>query len=924
MNEISLTIDGQRVTVPEGATVLESARAAGIYVPSLCDDRGLEPYGACRLCIVQIEGVKGLPTACTTRASEAMVVQTDTEEVNRVRRTICEMLIADHSADCLTCSSNQRCELQKIASHLGITELRMGKMDRPPLIDDSNPFFVRDQSKCVLCGRCWRACQEVRGVGAIEVAGRGYDSRVAAFADLPIAESACESCGECVDRCPVGALTARGEALPPDREFRTICPYCGCGCGLVLGVRGGRIVRVRGDEDHPVNWGSLCVKGRFGLDFVGAADRLTVPLIRRNGELQEASWDEALELVATRFREIKAAHGPDALAGLSSAKCTNEENYLFQKFMRAVLGTNNVDHCARLCHASTVAGLALAFGSGAMTNSIDEIEHADCILVIGSNTTEAHPIIALRIKAAVSRHGAKLIVADPRLIDLVRFADVHLRQRPGTDVALSNALVNVIIAEDLYDKDFVSNRTEGFDELRRCAEEYSPERVEQITGVPADRIRSAARMYASAESASIIYSMGITQHTTGTDNVLSLANLAMLTGNVGRPSTGVNPLRGQNNVQGACDLGALVNVLTGYQKVSDPHVREKFENAWGGQKIPEQPGLTVVEMIDAAARGTVKGLYVMGENPMLSDPDVSHVREALENLDFFCVQDIFLSETAELADVVLPGCSFAEKDGTFTNTERRVQRVRRLMEPVGSSRPDWKIICELAERLGYGGMRYEGPAEVMDEIAALTPIYGGMSYERLECPSGLQWPCPTPDHPGTPFLHKGRFTRGPGKFHPVHFREADELPDDEYPYVLTTGRSLYHFHTGTLSRRSAGLESICPPAPFEIHEQDAAREGISAGELVELSSRRGAIQATAVLTERSPRGTIFMPFHFREAPANVLTNPALDPIAKIPELKVCAVRLRRLNETARPKRRKKAGKSPATADLNEQDGPERV
>ena len=895
MKEISLTIDGQQVTAPEGATVLDAASEAGIYIPTLCHDPDLEPYGACRMCIVQIEGERGLPTACTTRASEGMVVHTDTEEVNRVRRVICEMLIADHPADCLTCSSNQRCELQKVASYLGLTQQRMATTERAPVFDDSNPFFTRDLSKCILCGRCWRACLELRGVGAIEITGRGCESRVATFGDLPIRESVCESCGECVVRCPVGALSPKHEMLPPTREVRTICPYCGCGCGVVLGLRGGRIVRVTGDAEHPVNHGSLCVKGRFGLDFVGASDRLTTPLVRRDGALREASWDEALELVARRFREIKAAHGPDALAGLSSAKCTNEENYLFQRFMRAVLGTNNVDHCARLCHASTVAGLARAFGSGAMTNSIDEIEHADCIFVTGSNTTEAHPIIALRIKAAVTRHGARLIVADPRRIDLVRFADLHMRQRSGTDVALFNAMMNVIVSEDLCDEEFIAERTEGFDEFRHCVEEYSPERAEAITGVPADQIRAAARMYASAGRASIIYSMGITQHTTGTDNVLSLANLAMLTGNVGKESTGVNPLRGQNNVQGACDLGALPDVFPGYQKVEDAALRHKFEQAWG-VPLPEAAGLTVVEMTNAAADGTIKGLYIMGENPMLSDPDVGHVKQGLQNLDFLCVQDIFLSETAQMADVVLPACSFAEKDGTFTNTERRVQRVRKALDAPGQARQDWEIICQIASRLGYP-MHYESPSEIMDEIASLTPTYGGMSFERIE-KEGLRWPCPDKQHPGTTFLHQGRFTRGLGRFRPVPFREAAELPDEEYPYLLTTGRLLYHFHTGTLSRRTAGLEEISPPAPFEIHPEDAMREGIEQGETVELSSRRGTIQARAVLTERSPRGTIFVPFHFREAPANVLTNPALDPVAKIPEFKVCAVRLSKLQELA--------------------------
>ena len=891
MKRISLTIDSRPITTPDGATILEAALANDIYIPTLCYDPKLEPYGGCRMCIVEIEGTRGLPAACTTQAADGMVVHTDTERVNRVRRMTCEMLIADHPADCLSCSSNQQCELQKVASYLGVTQQRLEKSEREDVLDDTNPFFVRDLSKCILCGRCVRTCQELRGVGAIEITGRGYESRVEPFAGLPINESVCESCGECVDVCPVAAIAAKAEVLPPTRTVKTTCPYCGCGCGLELGIRSGRIVRVRGDEDHPVNKGSLCVKGRFGLDFVGAPDRLTTLLIKRNGAFEEATWDEALDLVARKMRDIKSEAGPDALAGLSSAKCTNEENYIFQKFMRAAVGTNNVDHCARLCHASTVAGLARAFGSGAMTNSIGEIEYADCIFVTGSNTTEAHPIIALKIKAAVMRHGARVIVADPRRIDLTRFAALHVRQRSGTDVALINAMMNVIISEGLADEGFIAERTEGYEEFRKCVEDYTPERAAAITGVPADRIREAARIYAGAERASIIYSMGITQHTTGTDNVLALANLAMLTGNVGRLSTGVNPLRGQNNVQGACDLGALPNVYPGYQKVDDPAVQSKFEKAWG-VSLSNKPGLTVVEIMNAAAEGTIKGLYIMGENPMLSDPNLNHVEEALKNLEFLCVQDIFLTDTAQLADVVLPGASFAEKDGAFTNTERRVQRVRKALDPPGRAGQDWAILCDLATRLGCA-MHYDHPSEITDEIASVTPIYGGISLERIdkEAPA---WPCPDKDHPGTLFLHEGGFKRGRGKFHPTPFREAAELPDEEYPFLFTTGRLLYHFHTGTMSRRTAGLEELAPPVPFEIHPDDAAREGIAAGDRVELASRRGAVRATAIVTERSPRGTVFMPFHFREGAANRLTNDALDPIAKIPEFKVCAVRLRKV------------------------------
>ncbi len=884
----TIRIDEQEVDVRDGDTVLTAALRAGVYIPHLCDSPGLAPYSACRMCIVEIDGMRGLPTACATPATEGMRVRNDSESINTVRRAICELIIADHPMVCLYCSANMNCELQDVAAFLGIKESRLRRMVRKPITDDSNPFYHRDLGKCILCGRCTRACHELRYVGAIEIAGRGYDSRVAAIGDGPVSESTCVSCGECVDRCPVGALQAKQEAIP-SREVNTTCVYCGVGCGITLGVRNDRIVRIRGEKEHIASNGSLCVKGRFGLDFVGAEDRLTHPLIRRNGKLEEATWDEALDCIAAQMSTIRENHGPDALAGLSSAKCTNEENYLFQKLMRAAIGTNNVDHCARLCHASTVAGLARAFGSGAMTNSIAELEHADCIFIIGSNTTEAHPVIALKIKAAVMEHDAKLIVADPRRIEITRFADLHMRQRSGSDVALINAMLQVIIEEDLHDKDFIADHTEDFECVRDAVANCTPEWAEPITGVPAQQIRDAARAFATAERGSIVYSMGITQHTTGTDNVLALANLSMLTGHIGRYATGVNPLRGQNNVQGACDLGALPNVFPGYQKVDDPQVREKFEEAWG-KALPREVGLTVVEIMHAAADGELKGLYIMGENPVLSDPNTNHVRQALKSLDFLCVQDLFLSETAQLADVVLPAASFAEKDGTFTNTERRVQRVRTAVSVPGEARQDWEIICSISERLGYP-MPYEHPSEIMDEIAGISPIYGGIHYDRIE-KVGLQWPCADENDPGTPFLHQdGAFKRGKGKFHPTPFREADELPDDAFPYLLTTGRYLYHFHTGTLTRRSPGLEEICPPAPFEISPADAKREGIEQDQTIEVTSRRGTVHARAIITDRVPIGTIFMPFHFHEAPANELTNDAIDPIAKIPELKVCAVRL---------------------------------
>jgi len=662
---------------------------------------------------------------------------------------------------------------------------------------------------------------------------------------------------------------------------------------MELWVKDNKIVRVYGCEDGPDNKGALCVKGRFGLDFVDHPDRLTKPLIKQNGKFEEASWDEALNLIAGKFKELRDTYGGDSLTGLSSAKCSNEENYLFQKFIRTCFGTNSVDHCARLCHASTVAGLAKAFGSGAMTNSVrDCIEKADVILVIGSNTTEQHPVMGYLIKHAVEYNSTKLIVADPRKIELAEYADIWLQHTCGTDVALLNGLMNVILNEDLYNHEFIENRTENFEELKKVVSAYTPEKTEEITGVPKEAIITAARLYAEADRASILYSMGITQHTTGTDNVLSVANLAMLTGNMGREGTGVNPLRGQNNVQGACDMGALPPTLPGYQIVSVPEVREKFERAWG-VKLPSNAGLTVVEMMDAASEGKVKGMYIMGENPMLSDPDINHVEEGLRGLEFLVVQDIFLTETAELADVVLPGVCFAEKDGTVTNTGRRVQLMHKAVNPPGESKQDWEIISEVSERMGYP-MSYASPRKIMEEIASLTPSYGGIHYGRLESGEGLQWPCPNRRHPGTPILHKGAFTRGKGLFAGVEYKPPEELPDKDYPFTLTTGRLLYHFHTATMTRRSEPLSAIVPEGFVEINPDDARRLGIRDEGLVEVSSRRGTIQTKARVTDRVASRTIFMSFHFAEGAANRLTNPALDPIAKIPEFKVCAARIEKV------------------------------
>ncbi|MCL4459259.1 MAG: formate dehydrogenase subunit alpha [Chloroflexi bacterium] len=669
----------------------------------------------------------------------------------------------------------------------------------------------------------------------------------------------------------------------------TTCVYCGTGCGLYLCVDRGKVMGIAPSRAHPVSQGRLCLKGWNAHQFVHHPQRLTDPLIKRNGTFAKASWDEALDLVAERLTEIKQRYGSDSLGVLSSAKCTNEENFVMMKFARAVLGTNNVDHCARLCHASTLTGLVKAFGSGAMTNSIAEIKDANVIFIIGSNTTEQHPVIAADILRAVD-NGSKLVIIDPRVIHLSQFADMHLRLRPGTDVALMNGLMNVIIEEGLHNSSFIEERVEDFGELRSILQKYKVDDVAQITGVPVDDLRAAARLYARAEKATILYCMGITQHTTGTDNVLACANLAMLCGHVGREGTGVNPLRGHQNVQGACDMGALPNFYAGYQRVADEIARQKFEQVWR-IRLPANVGLTVVEMMDAAVERKIKAMYIMGENPMVSDPNINQVKRALESLDFLVVQDIFLSETAELADVILPACSFAEKDGTFTSTERRVQRVRKAIAPIGATRPDWDIICDVARRMSYD-MCYNSPEAIMEEVSTLAPIYGGIRYDRLD-DFGLQWPCPTPDHPGTKYLHKNTFARGKGKFHAVDYLPPAEISDEQYPFVFTTGRIHYHFHSRTMTGRSEALNREAPEGYIEINPADAKELNIRHGGKVKVSSRRGQIITKAFVTEKVPPKTVFMPFNFGEAAANMLTNPALDPMAKIPEYKVCAIALER-------------------------------
>jgi len=889
LEQITLSLNGSQVSGRPGITILDLAQQNGISIPTLCHDPHLIPIGACRVCLVENEATGALLASCVTPIAPGMVINTESPKVLEARQTVVELLLASHPDSCIICDKGNRCQLRKIASDLEIGQVRFSKTRHYYPIEDTNPFLERDLSKCILCGKCIRGCQELQGAWAIDYAYRGFDSKPATSLEVPLEQSPCEFCGLCVSLCPTGALYEKMRKYKgrETKRVRTICPFCGCGCGIYLELRDQEVIGVSADAENPVNKISLCVKGRYGYDFINHGDRLKKPLIRKNGELEEASWEEALDLVASKLEQIRGESGADSIACLSSAKSTNEENYLLQKFARAVIGTNNVDHCARLCHSVTVAGLAISFGSGAMTNSIAEIEDADVILITGSNTTETHPIIALRVRRAVMK-GAKLIVIDPRKIDITKYATLWLRQDPGTDVAWLNGLMHIIIEEDLWDKDYVEKRTEKFEELRETVRKYTPDFVEGISGIPKDRLREAAHIYASGERATILYSMGITQHTTGTDNVKSIANLAMLCGNVGIESGGVNPLRGQNNMQGACDMGALPNVLPGYQRLSDQEAAPKFEKAWG-RRLPANSGLTVVETMRAAEEGKIRAMYIMGENPMISDPDLKHVEAALKKLDFLVVQDIFLTETAQLAHVVLPSVTFAEKDGTFTNTERRVQRIREAIDPIAEARPDWQIICQLASKMGYE-MNYEHPSQIMEEIAKLTPSYGGIYYDRLE-KEGLQWPCPNRDHPGTRYLHKDRFTRGLGLFQAVEYLPPAETPDEDYPYILSTGRVLYHYHAGSMTRRCQGLDEIYPESLAEINPSDAQELGVEDGEMVRIASRRGEVEVKAKVTERAPRGVVFMNFHFNEAAANILTNPALDPVGKIPEYKVCAVRM---------------------------------
>jgi len=897
LETITLTIDGIKVKGRKDQTILEVARENGIYIPSLCTHPRLKTTGSCRICVVDTGDPEKLETSCNTIIREGMYIQTTNHRVTESRRTVTELLLSQHNSNCMICDKNGSCELQDLAYEMGIDPDAIPyriEIEKEPM-DDSNPAIIFDPNRCIVCSRCVTACSDLMHFNILKLENNGVETKITTHNGERLLEAGCTSCGECVQVCPTGALFDRMARFKGRwwelEKVETICPYCGVGCSIELYIKNGKIVKINGREDGIENEGSLCVKGRFGHDWVTHPDRIRHPLIKRDGEFHEATWDEALDYVSSRFKEIKEEHGSEALAGLASGKCTNEENYLFQKFVRVCFGNNNVDHCARLCHSPTTIALLNAFGSGAMTNSSREFVNSDAIFIIGSNTSENHPVIAKYIREAVNVNGAQLIVADPRRINLVDNASIWLRQKGGSDVALLNGLMYQIIKNGTQDQDFIEERCENYEELKKTVEKYDLKIVSDITGIPQYKLREAAKILGEAKRATFIYGMGITQHVTGTHNVYSVANIAMLTGNLGRESTGVNPLRGQNNVQGACDLGALPNVFPGYTRVDNPETKTRFEEAWGTE-LNSKIGMTGTRMVDAIDEGRLKAIYVMGENPMMSHPDLNHVREVYGKLDFLVVQDMFMSQTAEMADVILPAVSFAEKDGTYTNTTRRIQRVRAALKPIGESKPDWKIISELSTRMGYP-MEYSHPSEIMNEIAGLVPTYGGISYDRLEG-DGLQWPCPDKHHPGTPYLHKDEFTRGKGMFHPVDFIPPDEQPSDEYPFVLNTGRILEHFHSGTMTRRTKVLNSLAPECLIEMNPVDAKRLGIFEWDEISVESRRGIIQARVKVSESSPQGSIFVPFHFAEAAANLLTNSALDPESKIPEFKVCAVKVEKI------------------------------
>ncbi|KUR78723.1 formate dehydrogenase subunit alpha [Novosphingobium sp. Fuku2-ISO-50] len=902
LSPVTLSIDGREVSVPAGTTVMRAAAVSGGSIPRLCATDSLKQYGSCRLCLVEIDGMRGTPASCTTPVAPGMVVHTQTEKLQKLRRGVMELYISDHPLDCLTCSANNDCELQDMAANVGLRDVRYGYEGDNHLgaeTDSSNPYFDFDPSKCIVCSRCVRACEEVQGTFALTIDGRGFGSKVSAgLASDDFLSSECVSCGACVQACPTATLNEKAvKAIgKPERAVITTCAYCGVGCTFRAEMRGEQVVRMVPWKDGKANHGHSCVKGRFAWGYAMHQERITRPMIRERIDQpwREVSWEEALGHAAREFRRIADTYGNNALGGLVSSRCTNEEGFLVQKLVRAGFGTNNVDTCARVCHSPTGYGLKTTFGTSAGTQDFDSVDDSDVILVIGANPTDGHPVFASRMKRRL-RQGAKLIVIDPRRTDMVRSphiaADYHLPLRPGTNVAVLTAMAHVIVTEGLVDEAFVRERCDG-DEYRDWAdfvsdERNSPEFLAPVTGVDADLVRGAARLFATGGNGAIYYGLGVTEHSQGSSTVMAIANLAMATGNIGRRGVGVNPLRGQNNVQGACDMGSFPHELSGYRHVSDPEARALFEAEWGVAIDPE-PGMRIPNMLDAATDGAFKGLYVQGEDILQSDPDTKHVAAGLAAMECVIVHDLFLNETANYAHVFLPGSSFLEKNGTFTNAERRIQRVRKVMEPVNGYE-DWQVTQELARAMGLD-WNYTHPGEIMDEIARLTPSFAGVNYDRLDADGSLQWPVNAAHPDGSPIMHVDGFVRGKGKFVVTEYIPTDERTGPRFPLLLTTGRILSQYNVGAQTRRTENTvwhgEDV-----LEVHPSDAENRGIRSGDWVRLASRSGETTLRATVTDRVAPGVVYTTFHHPATQANVVTTDYSDWATNCPEYKVTAVQV---------------------------------
>ncbi len=899
--QITLEIDGKTVTVPAGTSVMRASTIAGVNVPKLCATDSLEAFGSCRVCLVEIEGRKGYPASCTTPVENGMKVKTQTSKLADIRRGMMELYISDHPLDCLTCPTNGNCELQDVAGIVGLREVRYGYKGKNHLElkkDESNPYFTYDASKCIVCNRCVRACEETQGTFALTIDGRGFDSRVAAGQNDSFMESDCVSCGACVQACPTATLTEKTVIMMGQAEHSAIttCAYCGVGCSFKAEMKGNEVVRMVPHKDGKANHGHSCVKGRFAWGYATHQDRMLKPMIRKKitDPWQEVSWDEAIGYAASEFRRIQAKHGKDSIGGITSSRCTNEETYLVQKLVRAAFGNNNVDTCARVCHSPTGYGLKQTLGESAGTQTFDSVMHADVIMVIGANPVAAHPVFASQMKRRL-RQGAKLIVVDPRTTEMVKgahySADYHLKLRPGTNVAVISAMAHVVVTEGLVKEDFVKERCDmtSFEEWRTFAAraENSPEAMEAVTGIPAETLRAAARMYATGGNAAIYYGLGVTEHAQGSTMVMGIANLAMATGNVGREGVGVNPLRGQNNVQGSCDMGSFPHELPGYRHISDSIARAEFEARWNVTLNPE-PGLRIPNMFDAALDGSFMGLYCQGEDIVQSDPDTQHVASALSAMECIVVQDLFLNETAKYAHVFLPGSSFLEKDGTFTNAERRISRVTKVM-PAKAGYSDWEVTQLLANALGYP-MQYKHPSEIMDEIAALTPTFHGVSFKKIEQLGSVQWPCNENAPDGTPIMHIDAFVRGKGRFIITQYVPTDEKVTKRFPLILTTGRILSQYNVGAQTRRTENVRWHSEDR-LEIHPHDAEERGIRQDDWVGIESRSGQTVLRATITENVQPGVVYTTFHFPESGANVITTDNSDWATNCPEYKVTAVQV---------------------------------